>query len=1321
MPPSNIHTENGMKENLKSALQEFQSVSLYGASITLLKALGYSSNKTIKIPGSEPNAFLNLLAEHNPGVEINREKALFDDWLKADILFQLTDEELSHEASLFKDDSVNAGLLQSYLFFAIELRQKDYARGKLTSIARQLNRVFPMPVMVFIKHGDLLSIAVINRRVNKRDAEKDVLGKVTIIRDISFSNPHRGHLDILHSFALPSLLEKTAIYNFDTLHTAWEEIFNVELLNKRFYKELANWYFWALPEVSFPDDMKPAGLTKEQEADYYEKLRATGLIRLLTRIIFCWFLKEKHLIPERLFDVNEIQQLLKSLDPNESTYHQAILQNLFFATLNQRMGKDSNGEMYRTFARDEGFLKNRNTYGVDNLYRYESLFNDPEVALTEFEDIPFLNGGLFECLDRTDENGKKIYVDGFSRNKKKRPNIPNRFFFDEGEVDIGAVTGEKRRGTEKVRGLIQILSAYKFTIFENTPIDQEIALDPELLGKVFENLLASYNEETKTTARKQTGSFYTPRPIVDYMVDESLKAHLATVLGSEHGMAEEDARIGLDILFAYTEKEHPFTEVEVDTLIQAIDSCKILDPACGSGAFPMGVLHKLVYILTKLDPNNTRWKQTQLDKLDSVSMREELERTFENNNDDYGRKLYLIENCLYGVDIQPIAIQLSKLRFFISLICDQKTNKNKQQNHGVRPLPNLETKFVAADTLISLDKATHVGLVEFAQNDLFDNTEIERIEKELQKIRHEYFAVQTRRKKLDLQKKDKQLREQLVKELMRSTGADQVTSHNLAQWDPYDTRKAAEFFEPVWMFDRSIADGFDLVIGNPPYLRIQGIRQSDPEKADFYKNHYVSATGSFDLYVIFMERGLQFLKKNGILNYINPDKWVNASFGKGIRNYAVESRNVHRLISFGAHQVFSACTYSSLVWMGVEPAMNILYDRVEPTENSTISLNEELKKINFSKIPYTQLSSDPWILTSGANTDVMNRLLGFDHVLGSSLKIFVGLQTSKDTVYFLKEAQEYDGYYTALSPELGEYIEIEAGLVKPLLLGDQVHRYEDLHTSNLVVFPYNLPSYSGGRPILMTEQQIASDFAKGWEYLKRCESVLRARENGRFDNNEWYQFGRKQGIDNGGLKKLLAPDISLGGNFSIDYTGEYYTTTTLYGYVKKEGVWESYEYWLALLNSSVLWFYLKNSGSVLANGYFRYKPAYLENFPIPTPTQKQENTISNLSKLILLANRNIRGGHKDGSITFLDNIIDACVFELYFYEHMQGRELLFLSELAALVEDFDPKVNQSVQLEFLEHFYLTANASDHPIRNKLLRLAADSPDLLAVIKEQGAV
>ena len=243
---------------------------------------------------------------------------------------------------------------------------------------------------------------------------------------------------------------------------------------------------------------------------------------------------------------------------------------------------------------------------------------------------------------------------------------------------------------------------------ENTPVEEEIALDPELLGRVFENLLASYNPETQTTARKQTGSFYTPREIVNYMVDESLKAYLKQKLEDETGIKPEDAEAGLEILFTYTEKEHAFTAKESKVLIAAIDNCKILDPACGSGAFPMGVLHKLVHILHKLDPQNEKWKERQISRarqLDDPAIREktieDIESAFANNELDYGRKLYLIENCIYGVDIQPIAVQIAKLRFFISLVVDQKKNSSRK-NLGILSLPNLETKFVAANTLIGL-------------------------------------------------------------------------------------------------------------------------------------------------------------------------------------------------------------------------------------------------------------------------------------------------------------------------------------------------------------------------------------------------------------------------------------------------------------------------------------------------------------------------------------------------------------------------------------------------------------------------------------------
>ena len=222
-------------------------------------------------------------------------------------------------------------------------------------------------------------------------------------------------------------------------------------------------------------------------------------------------------------------------------------------------------------------------------------------------------------------------------------------------------------------------------------------------------------------------------------MNRSKRTSLSTCQG---GHERTGRKTGLDILFAYTERAHPFNEKEVATLLDAIHKCKILDPACGSGAFPMGMLHKLVYIIHKLDPDNARWKQLQIDaaaKIPDFSSRDAaiaaIERDFADNEDDYGRKLYLIENCLYGVDIQPIAIQISKLRFFISLVCDQRTNRNKRENHGIRPLPNLETKFVAADTLI--------GLPEMDQLELLP-VEFNQIEAEIEALYHRHFSVQRR-------------------------------------------------------------------------------------------------------------------------------------------------------------------------------------------------------------------------------------------------------------------------------------------------------------------------------------------------------------------------------------------------------------------------------------------------------------------------------------------------------------------------------------------------------------------------------------------------
>ena len=378
-----------------------------------------------------------------------------------------------------------------------------------------------------------------------------------------------------------------------------EKAFSVDSLTKDFYKELSNWYFWALQHVQFPDDAE-----KDTEIR-----NSTNTIRLITRLIFVWFLKQKGLIPEVLFEKEKVFALLKDPARNKSTFYKAILQNLFFATLNQEMGK-------RSFRRDG------QNYNITNLFRYEKLFNDPSEAIEIFKVIPFLNGGLFECLDKphptekTPQGSAKIVrVDGFTDRDDNKIVFPDFLFFGGADgVDLSTAYGDTKQKNLKIRGIIEILNSYNFTVEENTPLEIQVALDPELLGQVFENLLASYNPETKTTARKQTGSFYTPREIVSYMVDESLIAYLHPKLSKDidDESVKKDNEAKLHELVSYSGNENPFDANGSKLLVKAINEIKVLDPACGSGAFPMGVLQQLVHVLQKLDPDNTEWKKLQM-------------------------------------------------------------------------------------------------------------------------------------------------------------------------------------------------------------------------------------------------------------------------------------------------------------------------------------------------------------------------------------------------------------------------------------------------------------------------------------------------------------------------------------------------------------------------------------------------------------------------------------------------------------------------------------------------------------------------------------
>ncbi|MDE0016340.1 MAG: Eco57I restriction-modification methylase domain-containing protein [Candidatus Poribacteria bacterium] len=890
------------KADIHHALNRFTAGEFVENAIQLLNVLGYESQRTLNRDTNTAEAFLEDFDNHG---RMNRDKAHLHEWQTADLLFQLTADEIKQHTqdtiTFHEDQGVDNTIYYSYLFLAVKLKGDTYSRTALANITREINKLYAMPALLIFQHGQSLTFAIINRRPSQRDGDRDVLEKVTLIKDIDIVNPHRAHLDILAELSLDVLYQVYEFSNFLELHQAWQKTLDTSELNRRFFKEIADWYFWAVEKVTFPPD-----------ADDDETVRnATCIIRLITRLIFVWFLKEKDLVPDVLFNEEAIAELLTSLDAQESTYYKAVLQNLFFATLNQEMNTPEKPNT-RKF-RGEG----RQHYNITSLYRYKRYFSDPDAALRLFESIPFLNGGLFECLDKpTLEDAKTILrIDGFSDRDDNPLCVPNELFFSEPQpVNLNAVYGTKN-SQYTVRGLIHILNRYKFTITENTPIEEEVALDPELLGQVFENLLAAFNPETGTTARKQTGSFYTPREVVNYMVDESLIAYLQNTVRSRAIHCPSETK--LRHLLSYNDEPHQFTDTEAEHLITAIDTLKILDPACGSGAFPMGILHKLVFLLSKLDPRNAQWRQRQIDrvqgaitaseKIDDSTFREsaiaELEReidsideAFERNALDYGRKLYLIENCIYGVDIQPIATQIAKLRFFISLIVEQKIDDTRE-NRGVRPLPNLETKFVAANALLDVDKPAQMSL---------RNPEVDTKEQALAEVRRRHFTARTPRTKERYRKQDADLRAEISTILQRD-GFPSETTEKIAHWDPYNQNASADFFDPEWMF--GITDGFDVVIGNPPYVRQEKIKHLKPT----LKKRYTCYTGAADLYVYFYERGLQLLSPNGIHTFICSNSWLDVNYGAPLQKYLLDNTAGAVICHSEAEREFESADINTIV------------------------------------------------------------------------------------------------------------------------------------------------------------------------------------------------------------------------------------------------------------------------------------------------------------------------------------------------------------------------------------------------------------------------
>jgi hypothetical protein len=1210
---------------MKDILKTFAHQTLYQSGHILFKTLGVNlqtktainvglaafnlkQNKAIEplIAANPETYFLGTIDENTFG-------------RSASPLFAETDyQETLKQAT----DGKYKGIIVIGVHFKNEIKLNRTDLGNLTRAFNQASANIPVILLMQYKKNqtDCLSIAATERgdfKQSWRTGEK--IGKISILKDIDLQNPHTGHWRILED------MKAQHLSTFEDLHLLWQDVFNIEKLNKKFYKELQNWYFWALREVTFPNDVMKDDQTRNP----------TNTIRLITRLMFVWFLREKNLIPDWLFDEKELNKILDG--KQNDTYYNAILQNLFFATLNRDMNE-------RGFALDKGFHGNKDKHSVYNLYRNEAMFSiSPDEIVEKFKTIPFLNGGLFECLDSRkkaegSEKEKSLYIDGFTRYTKKRAIVPNKLFFgEEQEIDLSDIYGDSKRNNEKVKGLFQILNAYKFTVAENTPIEQEIALDPELLGQVFENLLASFNPETQTTARKQTGSFYTPREIVDYMVDESLLAYLMqqvedavndknlTGLQDLSGL-NDDLETKLRNLIGYDTDENPFDKSQSEFLVDALHRCKILDPACGSGAFPMGVLLKMTHILSKLDHDNQKWKAAEIEKrikpfLEDKKQVEKIgyeaarnaaiekldteitaiETAFGDNEADYARKLYLIENCIYGIDIQPIAVQISKLRFFISLVVNQNEKPNTN-NRGILPLPNLETKFVAANTLIGLDKPKQLTL---------RNPKIEKLENELKDIRKKHFNAQNRGEKEKCRKADKKVRNEIA-ELLKSDNWDSKTAEQLAAWNPYNQNDASDFFDMEWMF--GISDGFDIVIGNPPYVRADNPAIAELRNKIVQSNYYETLYEKWDLMVPFYEKGLKLLNHTGIQAYVASNSITTSKYAEKLQEWIIKNYTVQSINYFENVKVFDA---------GVVPVITIINANKTATHGQKIIRKNEFDNIETKLVPLNTTKNLRSKIFKKEFSDFYYPNVPTE-ILGEICYISVGIVPNADE----KQAKGLFDKDDLISDTQTERCP------KPYVEGKMIDAYE-IH--KIKYFEWN------------TDRVPALIRRPTFPELYEGEKILRGRvTKGTYDDTGiicndsivvFKRFVDLQRVEQRSITSSIAKNNLLAKEKKAKATVKKYLIQLKRENLEKFSERFDLKYMLAIINSTYAMAYMNNFRRHRLENYFY--PDDFRKFPMPIiELSAQEPFIKKVNEILTLKKAN-------ADTTALEQDIDNMVYKLY--------------------------------------------------------------------------
>ena len=762
--------------------------------------------------------------------------------------------------------------------------------------------------------------------------------------------------------------------------------------------------------------------------------------------------------------------------------------------------------------------------------------------------IPFLNGGLFDPLNDYNWQDTDII-------------LPNELFSNQVKTSEGDI------GT----GIMDVFDRYNFTVNEDEPLEREVAVDPEMLGKVFENLL-----EIKD--RKSKGTYYTPREIVHYMCQESLSNYLTTEL--EGKVTKEDIdtliRYGETVIeqesrvekmgketSTYYKKLPESIRKHAKTVDEKLATIRVCDPAVGSGAFPVGMMNEIVRTRTALNP-----------------FFQEDERSV------YSFKRDAIQNCLYGVDIDPGAVEIAKLRLWLSLIVDEEDIKK------IKPLPNLDYKIVSGNSLLGVEK------------NLFNS----HLFKQLEDLKPLFFNETNAKKKHEYKEKIDDLIGQIT------------NGHKDFDFEVY--------FSEVFHGSR----GFNIVIGNPPYIEFKKLHSKDKEK---YLN-YGSARGKYDIYVLFIELSKKLLGDRGVIAYINPTTFMKKDFGKSIREIINSSFTILSIFDFCDLQIFeSATNYTGIFLFQKEQAETYefpyhkyknTFSNISP-EDFTVSLyslgSSPFKDLVI--IDKLMLADSSWNFQKTELQSLLHKIsmntMSLEHYTS---EIFQGIASGKDSVFYVPQNRI-------------EELNLEKELIFPLLKGKDIKAYCSTWSGYSVIYPYDCNSR------VIRESVLKRDFPNIYKYLVSQKTDLLGRDY--FDNSTklWYELWNQRKFTNFKKLRIISPEISDKNNFVLEQ--DFFGNTKTYHIILKNDDYEQYLYFLGLLNSKLLDFVYKLIATPQAGGFYAYKTQFLKNVPIKLLPKNQFARFCSLVRDILAITKDRQAKQKE--FQTLERRIDQMVYELY--------------------------------------------------------------------------